>query len=294
MPRAARMLLQEEPAVYHVMSRTALDGFVLKEQEKDYLVGLIKHLSYIYFAEILGYCIMGSHFHLVVRMNPGDIFTDQDIVSRHQRYYGRTSKLLPGQIPFFRQKWANLSEFLKEIKQSFSRYYNRLHDRRGYFWGERFKSVIVQDGETLINCLAYVELNPVRAGLVKEPEAYRWCSLGFHIQAKNQGGWLSLDFGLEEFGVGSPAERLCLYRTFVHEKGGLDHPGAGVRDLSSLERFRFRSRYFSDSAVIGTKSFVNNCYRRFRKPGAQARPKEAIPIDGLPGIYAMQRFPRNT
>ncbi len=115
MPRAARMLLQEEPAVYHVMSRTALDGFVLEEQEKDYLVGLIQHLSSIYFAEVLGYCIMGTHFHLVVRMSPGDRFEDQEIVAHHQRYYGSASKLLPGQIPFFRQKWASLSEFLHGV-----------------------------------------------------------------------------------------------------------------------------------------------------------------------------------
>ena len=288
MPRAPRMLIQEEPAVYHVMSRTALDGFVIKEQEKDYLVGLVKHLSSVYFAEVLGYCIMGNHFHLVVRMIPGDQFEDQDIIARHQRYYGKASKLLPGQIPFFRQKWANLSEFMKEVKQSFARYYNRLHDRRGHFWGERFKSTIVQDGDALINFLGYVELNPVRAGLVREPERYRWCSLGFHIQTNNRGGWLSLDFGLEEFGVRSPAERLAMYRTFVREKGGIDEPGASVRDLSSLDRFRYRTRYFSESAVIGTKSFVNRCYQRFRNPDSQARRKEAMAIDGLPGIYAMK------
>jgi len=288
MPRAARMLVQEEQAVYHVMSRTALEGFVLKEQEKDYLVGLIQHLSSVYFAEVLGYCIMGTHFHLVVRMNPGDQFEDQEIVARHQRYYGSAGKLLPGQIPFLRQKWANLSEFLKEIKQSFSRYYNRLHDRRGYFWGERFKSVIVQDGHTLINCLAYVELNPVRACLVKEPEKYRWCSLAFHVQTNNRGGWLSTDFGLEEFGVSSPAERLARYRAFVREKGGVDLPESPARDLSSLDRFGYRTRYFSESAVIGTKSFVNKCYHRFRKHSPQGRQREAMAIEGLPGIYAMK------
>ncbi len=222
---------------------------------------------------------------------PGDRCPSPTIL---RQCLGSASKLLPGQIPFFRQKWASLSEFLKEIKQSFSRYYNRLHGRRGYFWGDRFKSVIVQDGQTLINCLAYVELNPVRAGLVSEPEAYRWCSLGFHVQANNRGGWLSMDFGLEESGVSSPAERLTLYRAFVHEKGGIDLPGSTARDLSSLDRFRYRTRYFSDSAVIGTKSFVNKCYQRFRHPDPQGRHREATAIDGLPGIYAMKRFPRST
>ena len=50
---------------------------------------------------------------------------------------------------------------------------NKRHNRRGFFWGDRFKSVIVENGDTLINCLAYIDLNPVRAGMVKRPEDYR-------------------------------------------------------------------------------------------------------------------------
>jgi hypothetical protein len=48
-------------------------------------------------------------------------------------------------------------------------------------------------GETLVNCLAYIDLNPVRAGMVKKPEKYRWCSLGYHVQTNNKEGFLSLD-----------------------------------------------------------------------------------------------------
>jgi hypothetical protein len=55
-----------------------------------------------------------------------------------------------------------------------------------YFWSDRFKSVIVENGETLINCLAYIDLNPVRAGIVEKPEDYRWSSLGYHIQTGNE------------------------------------------------------------------------------------------------------------
>ena len=69
MPRIARMLVKGEPAVYHVMTRTALDVHVLGDVEKDYLFKLIQKLSAIYFTELLGYCIMGNHFHLLARMN---------------------------------------------------------------------------------------------------------------------------------------------------------------------------------------------------------------------------------
>ena len=46
------------------------------------------------------------------------------------------------------------------------------HNRRGYFWGDRFKSVIVENGETLVNCLAYIDLNPSRAG-VRQGELFK-------------------------------------------------------------------------------------------------------------------------
>ena len=70
MARIARMVVKDEPAVYHVMSRTALDGFVLGDLEKEYLLELIKKLSKAYFAEVLGFCVMGNHFHLLVKMHP--------------------------------------------------------------------------------------------------------------------------------------------------------------------------------------------------------------------------------
>jgi hypothetical protein len=102
-----RILPFGEPAVYHVISRTALDGFVLGDMEKEYLLTLIT----------------------------------------------------------LRAKWASLSDYVKEIKQGFSRWYNKRHSRKGFFWSERFKSVLVDNGDTLVNCLAYIDLNPVLARL---------------------------------------------------------------------------------------------------------------------------------
>ena len=99
---------------------------------------------------------------------------------------GMTGYLQVGQIPSLRAKLSSLSEFVREIKVGFTRYYNKHHHRRGYFWGDRFKSVIVENGETLINCLAYIDLTPLRAGLVARPEEYRWNSLGYHVQADNK------------------------------------------------------------------------------------------------------------
>ena len=89
------------------MSRTALDGFVTGDAEKDYLLQLIRHLSSVYFVEILTFCIMGNHFHIVVRMHPGADYSDEEIKERFVRYYGDKKTLTSGEIPMFREKWSN-------------------------------------------------------------------------------------------------------------------------------------------------------------------------------------------
>ena len=79
-------------------------------------------------------------------------------------------------------------------------------------------------GETLINCLAYIDLNPLRASIVKRPEEYRWNSLGYHIQTNNRDNFLSTDFGLKEFSVKSEKERITRYRRYVYEAGAINRP----------------------------------------------------------------------
>jgi len=295
MPRIGRLIVKGEPAVYHVISRAALDGYVLGDVEKDFLFDLIKELSAVYFTEVLGFCVMGNHFHILVRMHTGEEYTDEEIKRRFRLYYGDDKKreLSEGQIPYMRAKWGNLSEYVKEIKQGFSRFYNKLHYRKGFFWSERFKSVIVDNGETLINCLAYIDLNPIRAGLVEKPEAYRWCSLGYHVQTGNKDGFLSLDFGLAEFGVKDERERLKYYRRFVYEKGSLDavvEEGEKGFEIRRVDRFRYRTRYFTDSGVIGTKAFVRRCYQTFQDNFQSKHEKKPKGILGLDGVYSLKRL----
>jgi hypothetical protein len=70
------------------MSRTALDGFPLKDIEKDFMLDLIKRFSALYFTEILGFCLMGNHFHLLVKMIPEGDFSDYEIKIRFIAFYG--------------------------------------------------------------------------------------------------------------------------------------------------------------------------------------------------------------
>jgi hypothetical protein len=128
MPRIARLVVKGEPAVYHVASRAALDGFVLGDVEKEYLLELMKRLSAVYLAEVMGFYVMESHFHLLARMHPGEEYDDEEIKRRFRLYYDdEIRELSKGQVPYFREKWSSLSEYVKEIKQGFSRFYNRRH-----------------------------------------------------------------------------------------------------------------------------------------------------------------------
>lgn len=303
MARIPRMLISNESVTYHVMSSTALPGYPMGAVENDYLLGLIKRYSQVYFSEIIGFCLMGNHFHLLVRMHPEFNFTDDEIIERYRIYYGPDQILETDQIPFYREKWASLSEFIKDIKQTFSRFYNKRHDRRGFFWGDRFKSLIVENGETLVNCLAYIDLNPIRAGIVERPEEYRWNSLGYHVQTGNRGGFLSLDFGLRDIGVKDEKERLRKYRQFVYETGAVDtDKGAAVDEeilekerkkdfkLTRRERFKYRTRYFSDSGIIGTKEFVGATYQRFKHFFQSRDDRKPNHIKGLKGFYSLKRL----
>ena len=295
MPRIARLMVKGEKTVYHVMSRTALPGYVLEDVEKDFLMRHIRWLGKVYFTEVLGFCIMGNHFHLLARMEPGSGKSIEEIRRRFENYYGDDAKreLTEELVPLLREKWGSLSEFVKEIKQGFSRFYNKRHGRKGFFWSERFKSVIVDNGETLINCLAYIDLNPVRAGIVKKPEEYRWCSLGYHAQTGNGDGFLSTDFGLREFSVKGVKERLAHYRRFVYEKGGLMTGDPDLNEgleLGHVDRFRYRTRYFTDSGIIGTKEFVSRVYLDFKGYFSSRHEKRPKAVQGLDGIYSLKRL----
>jgi REP element-mobilizing transposase RayT len=302
------MIIDDQSTVYHVMSRTALDGFPLGDIEKNFMLDLIRRYAALYLVEILGFCLMGNHFHILVRVIPDYKFSDEDILKRYVDFYGDERIFADGLVPSQRLKLSNLSEFMREIKVNFARFYNRRHNRRGYFWGERFKSVIVENGETLINCLAYIDLNPLRAGLVELPEQYRWNSLGYHVQTNNRDNFLSTDFGLKQFSVKSKKERIRRYRRYVYEAGSLNQhekEKGNVKviedrilekergrafELSKSDRFRYRTRYFTDSGIIGSKEFVSTNYQRFKSLFASKHEKKPKPIKGLDGIYSLKRL----
>ena len=222
MSRTARLLRPDRPSVYHVISRTTLPGLPLSDADKDHLVHLLQKFAGMFFVDVLGYCMMGNHIHLALRVHPETGVDDNEVRERFHAERGEAAHLSEVDLEAYRKRLCSLSEFMRMFKQSFGRYYNKKHRKKGYFWGDRYKSTIVQEGETLVNLLAYIDLNPVRAGIVTKPEDYRWSGLGYLVQTGNRHGLIDLDLGLKEWNEFDPKEIIRKYRQFVYETGAMD------------------------------------------------------------------------
>jgi len=301
MPRNTRMLVEGETAIYHVVSRTVLDGYVLGDAEKDFLLNLIQWMSTFFFVEVFGFCIMGNHFHLLVKMDKPEKYTEAQLKRRIALFFQDESKVITkDKLVYLREKFSNLSELIKEIKQRFSHYYNKTHKRKGYFWGDRYKSVIVEKGDTLINCLAYIDMNPIRAEIVKKPEDYKWNSIGYHSRNKDKHNFLSTKFGLKECDKMTEKKRFTHYKEYLYEKSGMEMgKGALKRDiinskkrienqeLTPMERLRFKTRYFTESEIIGKKSFVLHHFKKL-KNAEMNKSKKPNKISGFEEIYSLK------
>jgi REP element-mobilizing transposase RayT len=109
MPGIARFLKEDEKAVYHVISRTALDGLPFKDTDREYLVELIKKWSRILFVDVLGFAIMGNHFHLVVRMYPESEVSDGEARKRYMKLYDLKHPGPEFELKRFKKKLCSLS-----------------------------------------------------------------------------------------------------------------------------------------------------------------------------------------
>ena len=215
----------------------------------------------------------------------------------------------------------NLSEFMKTLLQRFTRWFNRTHERSGTLWEERFKSVIVESGVAARTIAAYIDLNPVRAGMVSDPAEYRWSSYGEAVGGGTKGNGKKSREGLvracmSHHGAGFEADqwkdvsriyrramgvalgrksgRVELDRTKVDstlntaEALAAKHNGTVLPELGMAKMLRCRVRYFTDGAVIGSREFVNETFAgardRFtakRRDGARKLRGNGTPAAGV-------------
>lgn len=199
--------------------------------------------------------------------------------------------------PYVRRMY-NLAEFVKSLKQRVSLSYNRRHHRVGTLWEERYKSVLV-DGEVgaLKAVAAYIDLNPVRAKLVTDPNEYRFSGYGEAV-----GGSALAREGLSVAVGGGPGNWEVVsgeYRQLLYIKGearGVTESGAPVRPgyseeqvmaviaakgkLTLSEVLHCRIRYFTDGLILGSRTFVEDQYLKHREQFSTKRETGARPMKG--------------
>jgi putative transposase len=179
MPRQARVILPNTP--HHVMQRGHNRQVVFASDDdfayyRSNMICFKKEFG----CKIYSYCLMSNHVHLIV--NPGDTL-------------------------------ESLSLLMKRLAGRQTRYVNRIEKRSGSLWEGRFKSSIVSSNEYLLSCCRYVELNPVRAGMVEEPSAYKWSSFAKKIGMKRDP---AVDYDRVYTALGnSAAERQQAYEEYV-------------------------------------------------------------------------------
>jgi len=151
MPRTKRLKVKGEIAHYHIMSRTVGQQFLLGDTEKEILVQIIRYFSRMYFIKMNAYCIMSNHFHLVIRSLPNRMYSDKEVIRRihtfiNKKKKGRKGKnpqqrdISPEEILKARKKLEDISEFCRSFKQTFSCWYNRIHNRQFAPKSDRFCS----------------------------------------------------------------------------------------------------------------------------------------------------------
>ncbi len=188
---------------YHVMSRAAGGEMVFGDVEKEAFRRLMWRLAKFSGLEILTYALMGNHFHILVKVperakflkrfegEGGEERLLEHLSLLYSKAYISSLRLEIARVrdagreeevelilEAFRKRFCDLSCFVKELKERFSRWFNKHHSRRGTLWMDRFKSVLVEDGEALRTMALYIDLNTVRAGLVEDPKDYRWTGYG--------------------------------------------------------------------------------------------------------------------
>ncbi|MBM3878886.1 MAG: transposase [Verrucomicrobia bacterium] len=214
--KRARIKVKGRLAVYHCVSRIVGAQHLLDDLGKETLVRLLRRLATFCGLEVITYCIMSNHLHVLVRVPAEQNPTDEELVERMRALYGKAKPREAGLLYEAEKglhehgrvdadirkrmlaRMGDVSEFMKEFKQRFSKWYNIRHQRFGTLWAERFRSVLVEDQTGVLETVsAYIDLNPVRAGLVEDPKDYRHCGYAAAVagDGKARSGLLSLYTG---------------------------------------------------------------------------------------------------
>ena len=203
-----RLIDPTSPTWVHCTSRCVRRAFLAGdryEHRKGWIEERLQYLARCFSAEIAGYAVMSNHVHVIVRMDREAVmeWTAVDVARRWLSVYPRKylsdgTPVLPSEgeittiaqdaalVSKWRQRLADLGWFMKAFKEPISRRANREDECKGAFWEGRFHSVPLLDQAALIACMAYIDLNPIRAKIADRPETSHYTSGFRRVRARNR------------------------------------------------------------------------------------------------------------
>ena len=152
MPRKSRKVL-EGKICHHIVQGINKENIFKETEDKKKYLNLIKKYYIDYEIDVICYCIMDNHAHLIL----------------------------------YSENIKNLSDFMKKVNLIYAFYYNKKHNRVGYVFRDRFKSILILDRKQLYTCIKYIHMNPVKANIVKKECEYKYSSYNDYL---NKTGFL--------------------------------------------------------------------------------------------------------
>lgn len=309
-----RHLVLGERGYYHVINRVAFSQYLLDEAAKRMFVSMLRKQATFCGVEVLNYCVMGNHFHLLASVPEKVEISDAELLQRYRALYD--TEHCPPSSPkpsvlealladgsedgaALRERilarMGDLSVFMRELKQRFVIWYNRKHGNKGTIWSQRFTSVIVEPTrEALSTVAAYIDLNPVRAKLVSDPAEYTFSSYGQAVagNAEARRGYEAVFCGYFAWERLFPNYNLILYGKGAQSKG-LEPKDQGVIDPQKLlevvesggrlplsQILRLRVRYMTAGTALGSAEFLKKIDRTMGERGAHVRKRSAHRMRG--------------
>ena len=199
----------ETTPYYHIISRCVRQAFLCGrdvqsgrsfEHRRQWLIDRIKQVASVFAIDVCSYAIMSNHFHLVLRIGDNSHWTDKQVLMAWMSLYAlpilcqrylqgdisddSALKQIQKYVAQYRERLSSVSWFMKSINEYIARKANEEDDCTGHFWESRFKSQALLDERALLTCMAYVDLNPIRAGLAKSLQSSEFTSIKERIEEK--------------------------------------------------------------------------------------------------------------
>ena len=201
--RREQISLSDTP-YYHVINRCVRRAFLCGEDRysgknfdhrRQWMLDKMKQLSGVFCLDVCAYAIMSNHFHLVLFVNEQQAksLSRDEVIARWMTLFlppAVVSRYLSGEtllkdelmlvdqyVETWRERLMDISWFMRCLNEHMAREANKEDGCKGRFWEGRFKSQALLDEKALLTCMAYVDLNPIRAGVAKSPEASNFTSI---------------------------------------------------------------------------------------------------------------------